>query len=192
MNKLAGWVVAVVGLAGVVLGESALAATECNTPPPGSPPISGTVTGGIVVNAGDFCILAGASVTGGVRVNPGGILITCGSTIDGGIIANGALNLLIGAGADEEPEGIVCPGNVINGGVQISNTGPGVLAPAPSIALERNAMHGAVHLTGNRGPIVVSTNTIAGGLFCAGNTFDLDNEGTPSVITGAVRCKFGD
>jgi hypothetical protein len=191
MRKFTGLLVALVGLASAVLGDGALAATECNTPPPGSPPLSGTITGGVVVKGGDFCILAGANVSGGVRVNPGGTLITCGSTIDGGIIANGALNLLIGAGADEEPAGTVCPGNVINGGVQISNTGPGTLAPAPSIALERNAIHGAVHLTGNQGGIVVSTNTIAGGLFCAGNLSDLDNEGTPSVITGPIRCKFG-
>ena len=177
--------------AGALLVDGALAATQCNTPPPGSPPISGTVRGGLVVNAGDFCILAGANVTGGVRVNAGGVLIACGSTIDGGIVADGALNLLIGAGMDEEPAGVVCPGNVINGRVQISNTGPGILAPAPSIALERNAINGAVHLTSNAGPIVVSTNTIAGGLFCAGNAFDVDNEGTPSVITGAVRCNFG-
>jgi len=79
----------------------------------------------------------------------------------------GAANLIIGAGADEEvpPVNFVCPGNVINGAVQISNTGPGVLSPAPSIAIERNAISGAVRLTGNQGPIVVSSDTIVGGLF---------------------------
>jgi len=185
MNRLAGYLVV---LALAVCSNAALAATECNGP------LSGTVVGGVVVNAGDFCILGGANVSGGVQVNAGGILISCGSTINGGIVANGAANLIIGAGADEEvpPVNFVCPGNVINGAVSISNTGPGVLAPAPSIAIERNTMSGRVYLSGNQGPITVSSDVIAGGLFCVNNVSDLDDEGTPSVITGVVRCKFGD
>jgi hypothetical protein len=184
MKRLAELLLGIVGLALAISSDGALAATECNGV------ISGTVVGGVVVNAGDFCILGGANVSGGVRINDGGILIACASTINGGIVANGALNLLIGAGEDEEPAGIVCPGNVINGGVHISNTGPGVLAPAPSIALERDAINGAVHLNGNQGAIVVSSDSIAGGLFCSGNAFDLDDEGTPPVVTGAIRCEF--
>ena len=186
MNRLAAFLV--VGLALAVSSNAALAATECNGP------LSGTIADGVVVNAGDFCILGGANVSGGVQVNAGGILIACASTINGGIVANGAANLIIGAGADEEvpPVNFVCPGNVINGAVNISNTGPGVLAPAPSIAIERNAISGRVHLSGNQGMITVASDTIAGGLSCVNNAFDLDDEGTPSVITGAIRCKFGD
>ena len=193
MNKLAGSLVGMMCLALAAFSGGALAVTECNTPPP-NPPLSGTVTGGVVVNAGDFCILGGANVSGGVQVNNGGVLIACASTINGGIVANGAANLIIGAGADEEvpPVSFICPGNVINGAINISNTGTGVLAPAPSIAIERDAISGGVHLTGNQGMITVSTNMIAGGLFCANNAFDLDDEGTPSVITGAIRCKFGE
>ena len=159
------------GLALAISSKVALAATECNTGPPPNPPLSGTVVGGVVVNAGDFCVLGGANVSGGVQVNEGGILIVCGSTINGGFIANGAAGLIFGA------EEIDCAGDVINGAVQISNTGPGAFPPpAPSIALEHSAINGAVHLTGNQGPIAVATDTIAGGLFCSNNTFDLDNE----------------
>ena len=188
MNRLAAFLVGMMGLALTVFSDGALAATECNGP------LSGTVVGGVVVNAGDFCILAGANVSGGVQVNGGGILIACASTISGGVVANGAANLIIGAGADEEvpPVNFVCPGNVINGAVHISNTGPGVLAPAPSIAIERDAISGGVHLTGNQGMITVSSDMISGGLFCVNNAFDLDDEGTPSVITGAIRCEFGE
>ena len=178
MKRLAGFLVGIVGLVLIVGSDGALGATECNGP------TSGTIVGGLVVNAGDFCFLGGANVSGGVRVNPGGILFACASTINGGIVANGAANLIIGA------EEIGCPGNVINGGVRISNTGPGVLSPAPSIALENSVIHGAVHLTGNQGPIAVATNTISGGLFCSNNAFDLDDEGSPSVVTGAIRCEF--
>jgi hypothetical protein len=193
MNTQSTWqrfrfLVGLAGLALAVSSDGALAATECNGP------MSGTVTDGVVVNAGDFCILGGANVSGGVQVNAGGILIACASTISDGIVANGAANLIIGAGADEEvpPVNFVCPGNVINGAVRISNTGPGVLSPAPSIAIERNVISGSVRLAGNQGMIVVSSDTISGALLCVNNVFDLDDEGTPSVITGAIRCEFTD
>jgi hypothetical protein len=184
MKRLAGFLVGMVGLALAVFSGGALAATECNTGPPPNPPLSGTVVGGVVVNAGDFCVLGGAHISGGVRVNDGGILIACGSVINGGLVANGAANLIIGA------EEIDCSGIVIHGGVRISNTGPGVLSPAPSIALENSAIKGSVHLNGNLGPIAVASNTIAGGLFCSNNAFDLEDEGSPSVVTGAITCEF--
>jgi hypothetical protein len=138
----------------------------------------------VVVNAGDFCFLGGANISGGVRVNEGGILIVCASTINGGFIANGAAELIFGA------EELDCGGDVINGAVQISNTGPGVFPV--SIGLERSTINGGVHLSGNRGPIAVAANTISGGLFCSNNAFVLEDEGSPSTITGAIRCKFGD
>jgi hypothetical protein len=181
MKRLAGFLVGTVGLALAVSSGGALAATECNGT------LSGTVVGGVVVNAGDFCTLAGANVSGGVQVNSGGILIVCGSVINGGFISNGAAELIFGA------EEIGCAGDVINGAVQISNTGPGAFpAPAPSIALERSVINGSVHLSGNRGPIAVATNTIAGALRCRNNAFDLVDEGSPNIITGAVTCNFVD
>jgi hypothetical protein len=121
-----------------------------------------------------------------VRVNEGGILIVCGSTINGGFIANGAAELIFGA------EELDCRGDVINGAVHISNTGPGAFAPAPSIALERSTLNGGVRLSGNRGPIAVASNTIAGSLLCSNNAFDLEDEGSPNIITGGITCKFGD
>src|SRR6202030_2208683 len=82
MKKLAGFLVGMAGLVLAISSGGALAATECNTGPPGSPPFapfSGAVGGGLVVNAGDFCFLEGAHISGGVRVNAGGILIACAS-----------------------------------------------------------------------------------------------------------------
>jgi len=163
-----------------------MATTVCNTGDAPNPPLSGTVRGGVVVNAGDFCVIAGANVSGGVRVNPGGILIVCGSTINGGFVSNGAAELIFGA------EEINCAGDVINGAVQISNTGTGAFSPAPSIALERSTLNGSVFLRSNSGPIAVATNTISGSLVCSNHAFDLEDEGSPSIITGAVRCKFSE
>lgn len=177
------------GLLLAALSSAAMAATECN-----GPPLSDTIADGVVVNDGDFCLLIEATVYDSVQVNPGGILITCGSTIYGGLVADGAANLIIGAGADEEvpPVNFVCPGNQIRGGVQISNTGPGVLAPAPSISIERDIVAGGVHLSNNAGPVVVSADVINGGLFCTNNAFGLEDEGTPSVVIGRTTCEFGE
>jgi hypothetical protein len=172
-----------IGLALAVFSDVALAAAkEC------SGLVTGKVSGGVVVNDGDVCILGGANVSGGVRVNGGGTLIACGSTINGGLVTNGAAELLVGP---EEIGG--CLGDVINGGVHISNTGPG--APPgegpPSIALENSTIHGGVFLSGNAGPIAVAANTIAGGLFCSNNAFNLDPEDlAPTIVTGAITCKF--
>lgn len=148
--------------------------------------LSGKVVGGVVVNDLDVCVLGGANVSGGVQVNGGGTLIACASTINGGIVADDAAAILVGA------EELGCDGTVINGGVRISNTRLGALPEQgpPAVALERSAIQGSVHLTGNLGWIAVSANTIAGGLFCSKNAFDLEDEGAPSKVTGAVTCKF--
>jgi hypothetical protein len=185
----AGIHVAMVLLALTAFSGHAHAATLCNTGPAGplgpNAPLSGTLTGGVVVNAGDFCVIGGANVSGGVQVNPGGILVVCASTINGGFTANGAAEIIFGA------EEIGCGGDFVNGTTKISNTGPGILPPpGPSIALERSTLNGGVHLSGNAGMIAVATNTIAGGLFCSNNAFDLEDEGSPSIITGKVSCKF--
>jgi len=160
----------------LLAGNSAHAATAC------SGVLSGAVPDGVVVNGG-FCRLQGANVAGGVRVTGGAFVIVCASTINGGFAADGAGELIIGA------EEIGCDGNVFNGAVRINNTGTGLVAPpAPSIAVERSAISGSVHLTGNLGRIAVATNTISGGLFCSNNVHNPANEGSPSIITGPTRC----
>ena len=77
-------------------------------------------------------------------------------------------------------------------GLRISNTGPGVLAPAPSISIERDIIAGGVHLSNNAGPMMVSADVINGGLFCTNNAADPEDEGTPSVVIGRTTCEFGE
>lgn len=168
------------GVVLAALGTRVMAATECNGP------VSGAVPNGVVVNAGDFCVLGGANVSNGVRVNAGGILIACGTVINGGVISNGAAQLIFGA------EEINCDGDVVNGGVRISNTGPGALPPAPSIALERSTIRGGVQVTGSQGMMAIAGNTISGGLTCSNNAFDPEDEGMENIVSGAVRCEFGE
>jgi hypothetical protein len=154
----------------------ASAATQC------SGVMSGTIADGVVVYGG-FCQLQGAHVTGGVHVM-GGFVMICASTINGGLTSDGAGELIVGA---EEAN---CDGNVFNGAVRISNTGTGLILPAPSIALERSTFNGAVVLMGNQGQIAVSEARISGGLFCSNNAFNLMNEGNQNLISGKITCKF--
>lgn len=158
-------------------GGGAHAATVC------SGTMTGTIADGVVVNSG-FCRLQGATVAGGVRIT-GGFVMVCGSTINGGFISNGAGELILGS------EEAGCDGDVINGAVRISNTGPGLLpAPAPSIALERSTINGGVTLSGNAGQIAVAGNRISGRLSCINNAFALDNEGMTNIVSGPVLCTF--
>jgi len=194
MNRRAGFHVGLVGLIGLALtgfSGHALASTVCNTGPLASPPISGaalsgTVVGGVVVNAGATCLINGANVSGGVLVNPGGALFVCTSTINGGVTSNGAMEVVFGA------EELNCGGDTVNGIIKISNNGPGIFGPQPSIGIERSILNGGVRLSNNQGLIAVSQNTIAGGLACSNNVGDLIDEGEPSIITGKVSCKFVD
>lgn len=190
MKRLAALHVVLVGLALAVFSGHASAATSCNTGPAGplgpNPPLSGTVTGGLVVGEGAFCVIDGANVSGGLRVKEGGIVVVCASTINGGFTAEQASEIIFGA------EEIGCGGDFINGAVKISETGPGILSPGPSIAIERSTLNGSVRLSGNSGPIAVASNTIAGSLFCSENKFPLEDEGSPSIITGKTTCKFAD
>ena len=190
MKRLAALHAGLVGLALTVFSGHALAATSCNTGPAGplgpNPAFSGTVTGGVVVHEGAFCVIEGANISGGLRVQEGGIVVVCASTINGGFTAEEASEIIFGA------EEIGCGGDSINGGVRISETGPGAFGPAPSIALERSRINGSVHLNENAGPIAVASNTIAGGLFCSENKFPLEDEGSPNIITGKTTCKFAE
>lgn len=191
MKKLARIHIGLVGLALLGFGGQALATTVCDTGPLASPPISGaalsgTVVGGVVVNAGATCLINGANVSGGVRVNPGGALFVCSSTINGGLTSNGAMEVVLGA------EELDCGGDTVNGIIKISNNGPGIFGPKPSIGIERSILNGGIRLSNNQGLMSVAQNTIAGGLACSNNVGDLIDEGLPSIITGRVSCKFVD
>jgi hypothetical protein len=177
MNRIKHSVSSLATVVGLFASGIALAATEC------SGVVTGAVADGVVVNGG-FCRLQGANVAGGLRVTGGSFVIVCGSTINGGFTSDGAGELLFGA------EEIGCDGNVINGAVRISNTGVGLVAPAPSIALERSTINGGVTLTGNQGQSAVAGNRISGRLSCSNNVFNLDNEDMPNLVSGQVSCTF--
>jgi hypothetical protein len=176
MNTIKHSLLSLTAVAWLLACGGAHAATEC------SGVLTGTIAGGVVVNSG-FCQLQGANVTGGVRIT-GGFVVVCGSTINGGFISNGAGQLILGA------EEAGCDGDVINGAVHISNTGPGLIPPAPSIALERSTINGGITFSGNQGQIAVASNRISGRLVCTNNALPLDNEGMANIVSGQVQCTF--
>jgi len=177
MNSIRRLFLGLVAAMGLLVSGSASAATPC------SGVLSGTIADGVVVSGG-FCQLQGANVSGGVHVMGGAFVVVCASTINGGFTSDGAGELIIGA------EEIGCDGDVFNGAVRISNTGAGLIQPAPSIGLENSTFNGAVVLMGNQGVIAVAETLISGGLFCSNNVHDLVNEGKDNLVSGKVTCKF--
>ena len=145
----------------------ALAATECNGL------ITGSISGGLVVNSGDVCDLEGATITGGVHVS-GGRLMACSSTISGGIIATGGNCVILGKMTEEDS--LVCGGDTINGGVSLTNVS-GPSCGIENVEIQFSNITGGVHLKNNgvEGDVELEGNTISGGLHCSGNagiTFD--------------------
>jgi hypothetical protein len=177
MNRIKHSFLSLTAVVWLFASGSAHAATEC------SGVMTGTVPDGVVVRGG-FCRLQGANVAGGVRVTGGAFVVVCASTINGGFAADGAGELIFGA------EEIGCDGNVINGAVRINNTGTGLAAPAPSIAVERSTLNGGLSLIGNQGQITVAGNRISGHLFCSGNVFNANDEGMKNIVSGQVSCTF--
>jgi hypothetical protein len=177
MNGIKQMLVSLAAVVWLFASGTAHAATVC------SGVMTGAIPDGVVVNGG-FCSLQGANVAGGLRVTGGSFVLVCGSTINGGFTSDGAGELIIGA------EEAGCDGNVFNGAVRISNTGTGLVANAPSIALERSTINGGITLTGNQGPIAVAGNRISGRLFCSNNLFSLEDEGMKNVVSGQVICTF--
>lgn len=190
MNRSAGFYLGLVALALTLFSGHATAGTLCNTgfaaPVGNNAPLSGTITGGVVVKSGAICWISGANVSGGIQVNGGGVLIVCGSAINGGITANGAAEVILGA------EELRCEGDLVNGVIKISDNGSGVFGPAPSVALENSTLNGGVHLSGNSGLVSVASNTILGGLFCDSTDSALIDEGRPSQVTGKLTCTFAE
>ncbi len=152
---------------GMMPGVGALAATECNGL------ISGSISGGIVVNSGDVCDIEGATITGGVHMS-GGRMQVCGSTISGGVVATGGNCVILGKEGEEDS--IPCGGDTINGGVKLTNI-VGASCGIENVEIQSSNITGGVQLKNNgvEGDVELEGNTISGGLHCSGNnaiTFD--------------------
>jgi hypothetical protein len=148
-------------------GVGALAATECNGT------ISGSISGGLVVNNGDVCDLEDATISGGVHMS-GGRLQACSSTISGGFIATGGNCVILGKMTEEDS--IPCGGDTINGGVNLTNVS-GASCGIENVEIQFSHITGGVQLKNNgvEGDVELEGNTISGGLHCSGNngiTFD--------------------
>jgi hypothetical protein len=156
------------------------AATECNGT------VSGMISGGLFVHAGDNCDVEHASVSNGIHMD-GGTLTVCGSMVSGGVIAAVTGANSASAWADLGNFEFNCDGNTITGGVNIS----GVQGQIPgdeegaSVELEHNRIAGGLTLS-NNGFVEVESNTVTGGCSAVGNAGvgNFFNFLGPNVYTG--------
>ena len=146
--------------------------------------MTGAISGGLVVHAGDNCDVENAIVSGGIRMD-GGTLTICNSRVTGG------LNVAV-AGADSasawvnlgNPE-FGCAGNNLSGGVHINGVQGHIPGDelAASVELEHNVISGGLTLVDNA-LVEVESNTVSGACTAIGPTSNFFNFLGPNVYTG--------
>jgi len=173
-------VVSLMGLGAALLPGQIRAATECNGT------VTGTVSGGLVVHAGDNCNVQGASASGGIRMD-GGTLTVCGSTVTGGIVvavtgANSASSWV-----DIGNLELGCNGNNISGGTKISGVQGAIPGDeqAASVEFEHNMFGGGLTVS-NNGLVEIESNSVTGGCHAIGNAgvSNFENFLGPNVYSG--------
>jgi hypothetical protein len=126
--------------------------------------------------------LQGANVSGGVRVTGGAFVLVCASTINGGFAADGAGQLIFGA---EEAVATATSST----GQSASTTRDRLIAPAPSIAVERSTLNGGLSLIGNQGQMAIAGNRISA-TSSAAEPLQGGDEGMKNIVSGQVSCTF--
>ncbi len=163
------------------------AKTECNGVFSGT-----TLSGGVVVNPGDFCTLDHVTISGGLTVNGGSLAIDnstisggwtitgptfpanfCGNNVAGGLRVTGTT--LGGTFAFGEINQN-CAGGTITGGVWIANN-PGVFAE-----IDNYTISGGLTIIGNDGGAELEGSTVSGAATCQAGTFN--DEGGPNTFRG--------
>ena len=172
--------VMILALIGMLPSVGLAKAKECNGT------ITGTVNGGIIVSAGDNCVLSGATVNGGIDMS-GGTLEVCGSTINGAIQATGGDCVTLGLGPDDGD--VNCPGDVINGHLSIANVNGANCPGFTPVEVQDANINGGVDLDNDGNPTQsaeLESNTVQGTLMCDGNS-GVTNDGFPNTVTGQEK-----
>jgi hypothetical protein len=173
-------VVSLLGLGVALVPSQVRAAGECNMK------VTGMVSGGLTIHAGDNCDVEGATVSGGIFMD-GGTLTVCGSTVNGGISVAVAAANSASAWADLGNLELGCGGNNLSGGVFIDGAQGHIPTDeqGASAEFEHNVITGGLALT-NNGLVEVESNTVDGGCFAIGNAAisNFFNFQGPNVYTG--------
>src|SRR5215472_6279587 len=111
--------------------------------------ITGTVNGGLEVSSGT-CTLQGATITGGITMS-GGQLKACDSTINGAVKITGGDCVSFGLASDDG-QGTTCPGDTLNGHVDVSGVESAVVCPQGStdkVEFEGSTLNGGADVNDN-------------------------------------------
>jgi hypothetical protein len=169
-------------------GAGAGAKTECNAAYSNT-----TLKGGVVVNAGDVCILDNVRVKGGLTVNGGQISVTdstisggwsitgavdaltymCGNDVNGGLDVTGVTTATVLSFGEANAN---CPGGTVNGGVSFVDN------PLAFVELDSYTANGGVTFAGNGGGELEGT-IVHGSASCQPGIFN-DGDGGPNTYTG--------
>lgn len=156
-------------------------------------PLTGTITGTVLVPSGASCTLSDATVTGNVQVLQNASLTVDATqqptTINGNIQAINCASALLEGGVTvtgnvqivqcTQKSGFVGPGVNIGGSFQCSNNAGGCEANLGNV-------HGSVQLQGN-GASDISLVSVAGNLQCTGNTPPPTHSFGPDFVTAALQ-----
>ena len=172
----------------IVSGAAAAGQTECNATYTNT-----TLRGGVVVNAGDTCVLNNVTVNGKLIVTGGSILVTnstinggwsitgnvtapgfmCGNTINGGLNVHGVTSVVTLAFGETNAG---CAGGTINGGASFRNN------PGAFVEVDAYTVNGPLLISGNAGGEVEGT-TVHGPARCQPGIFN-DGDGGPNTYHG--------
>jgi hypothetical protein len=161
--------------------------------------ISGTVTGNLVISAGQQVLLTG-KVTGSVTVNAAGGLEVSGGSIGGPLTAlaavgltlcgakvGGALSATLGIGYVLIGGGPGCAASTVTGTASLVGNLAGVDVAASTFAagltMSYNLGYGPVQLSGVFPPTVIAANAVTGTLACTGNVPPPIDAGQPNRST---------
>jgi feruloyl esterase len=156
-------------------------------------PLTGTITGNVLVPSGASCTLSDATVTGNVQVLQNASLTVDATqqptTINGSIQAINCASALLEGGVTvtgnvqivqcTQKSGFVGPGVNIGGSFQCTNNAGGCEANLGNV-------HGSVQLQGN-GASDVSLVSVAGNLQCTGNTPPPTHSFGPDFVSAALQ-----
>jgi hypothetical protein len=189
------FVLAAIAAAAVVAVPSGSAKTECNGFFVGQ-----TVSGGLVVNNGDFCGIVGSTVSGGVTQNGGSLDIEV-STIGGGLTSKGGDFYVFGSTISG---GWMITGtafsffdlcaNNVTGGLKVTNdtsTGTVFSFGEANAGCAGGTIGGGATFTNNPNVATMELDsyTVSGGVTFAGNGGLNELEGT--TVSGAASCQAG-
>jgi hypothetical protein len=150
------------------------------TPPACTSTLTGTVTGPVVVNAGQSVCVENARVAGQIAVNPGGLLTVTASQVAGGIVATSPAYVRL-CGAQ-----VVAPTTNLTQGVVVQSAAVPFTIGDAAASCAQNRVTGDIRLLGNTGGFTLGNNIVSRNTTVEGNTGSTIIKG--NQVFGTLAC----